>query len=130
MRPRIYLSGATLNVDSTISDLWREYISTSLDGEFEVFNPNTHVRYEDGYNARLNMDYLLTMVEKCDVVIVNLFGTSKSVGTAYEVQKAKDAGKLIIGFQNYDAYDYTADCCSYIFETMDDVIDFIRNHMF
>lgn len=129
MKHKIYLSGATLNVSKDISDVWRNYIETILEDDYEIFNPNKHIAYGE-YNSRLNMDYLLSEVAKCDIVIVNLFSTSKSIGTAYEVQKARDCGKLIIGFQNDDSYDYTADCCSYIFKDMDEVISFIKNHIF
>lgn len=125
----IYLSGACANVSIEERNLWRQDIELDLSGckNIKIFNPNKYFSYDRTPDApsRLVMDYFLSVVKRCELIVVNLNNSAMSCGTAFEVQKAVDEGKLIIGFGNENVYDYTRDCCSVVFNNLDEVIEFI-----
>ena len=128
----IYLSGACANISIEERNSWREETELELNGckNIKVFNPNKHFSYDKTPNApsKLVMDYFLSVVKRCELVIVNLNNSASSCGTAFEVQKAVDERKFIIGFGDENVYDYTRDCCSIVFDTLGEVIEFIYEH--
>lgn len=134
---KIYLAGACRDVPDE-GATWREEATNKLkkvaewmNAEVDIVNPVKYFTYANngGNTSKQIKSYYMSQLKTCDLVMVNLKGTSTSVGTGQECQYAVDNHIPIIGFNNDNSYTWIADVdCDVVFETMNVAIDYIRDY--
>lgn len=104
-------------------------ISEAKDVTIKVINPTRYFD-RDGGNAITNKQvkqFYLSRIRKCDLILVNLEHTNTSIGTAQELQFAVDNHIPIIGFNDYDSYEWLPEDCDVIFKGINEAIDYIND---
>lgn len=131
----IYLAGACRSMHDNGTG-WRlktenifKNIQEVKDVRVKLINPT---RYFDraGANVISNKqvkNFYLSKLRKCDLVLVNLEHTNSSVGTAQELQFAVDHNIPVIGFNNYNSYEWLPEDCDVIFNGINEAIDYIND---
>lgn len=106
----VYLSGSVKNSDETFQD-WRERCGrlqehdTSLSLNF--INPINYFNYTDKnpQTDKQCLDQFMWLIDKSDILLVNLDNSQNSVGAGIEVEHAFCKGVPIIAFgQNKDTW--------------------------
>jgi nucleoside 2-deoxyribosyltransferase len=130
----VYLSGATLKVDAEFQDWRTECFSFQLMGYYEninFINPIAHFNYtySKPKTDKQCIDLFMWLVEKSDVLLVNLDCSDSSIGTSMEVEHAYCNNIPIIGFGKKDTtwYNWTKERCSVIFNSLEDAVRYISN---
>ena len=132
---KVYLSGATLNVEKEFQS-WREAcLSYSKNGYYDKISFIDPISYFD-YTYKLPMtekqclDFFMWQIDQCDVLLCNLDNSKISIGTAMEVEHAYCNNKPVIGFgSNIDThYNWTRERCSAIFDTLEEALHYIHNY--
>lgn len=131
----VYLAGACRGMHDGGNE-WRlkaenifKNISEIKDVTIKVINPTRYFD-RDGGNAITNKQvkqFYLSRIRKCDLVLVNLEHTNTSIGTAQELQFAVDNHIPIIGFNNYDSYEWLPEDCDVIFTGINEAIAYIND---
>ena len=128
---KIYTSGAEKNA-TTEHTSWRQEIKTLENKYIKFINPMNHFDYDTrpASSAKECRNYFMWLIDKCDIVLVNLDYTDKSVGTGMEVHHAYDTNKPIIGFgiKQDTWYEWVIDECDVVFNTAEEAIDYIITH--
>lgn len=131
---RAYLSGASKALSDNGAS-WRENMEYWLKQyDLTAFNPNKHYDYKKQYPSTTKecMTLYLEHLKRCDIVIVNLDNTDKSVGTGAEIGYALALNKPIYGFKsdmyNETIYDWIAESCWKIFNSEIEVAEYIAIH--
>ena len=131
---QIYASGSEKNAPTGFTT-WRDELKTLLawhEDKIKLLDPIMHFNYssKSPKTTRQCSNYFMWMIDQCDVLLVNLDHSDVSVGTGCEVQHGFDNRKPIIGFgtKTDTWYEWTADKCDVIFNTMEEAIDYIIEH--
>lgn len=131
---KMYASGSEKNAPEGFTS-WRDELKTILawhDDKIKILDPMMHFNYTDKSpkTTRQCSNYFMWMIDKCDILLVNLDHSDVSVGTGCEVQHGFDTHKPIIGFgaKPDTWYEWTADKCDVIFDTIEKVIEYIIEH--
>lgn len=98
-------------------------------GELKVVDSVTYpeIGGEYMYVRKVEEQFYLSRIRKCDLILVNLEHTNTSIGTAQELQFAVDNHIPIIGFNNYDSYEWLPEDCDVIFTGINEAIDYISD---
>lgn len=133
---KVYLSGACANVDTSFQT-WRVDFLKCIDDicyedDIKIIDPNLHFDYQ--YNKPKtdkechNLFYYL--IEKSDVLVVNLDHTKLSPGAVAEVHHAYMKGIPVIGFGSASDswYSWAVEECSTILSSIDEVIEYLYMH--
>lgn len=129
----VYLAGSCKNVSVEERNKWRDFLVETLENRSNhliAFNPNGHFAYEKNNpnNEKLVMDFFLHRLSNCEIVVVNLNNSDKSVGTGIEFGMALAQNKFIIGFGDTNVYEYMREKCSVVFSDVDEVAVFLLEH--
>ena len=131
---RIYLSGATKNVDEKFQD-WRNKCLEFWDDGFypglKFINPISYFNYtnKQPVSDKQCLDLFMWQVEQCDVLLVNLDCSDKSIGTAMEIEHAFCNNKPIIAFgkNKHTWYNWIVERASVVFNSLDEAVEYINN---
>ena len=130
----IYASGSEKNAPEGFTS-WRDELKTFLawhNDKITFLDPMVHFNYTDkpSKTTRQCSNYFMWMIDRCDVLLVNLDHSDVSVGTGCEVQHGFDNRKPIIGFgvKPETWYEWTADKCDIVFDTQEEAIEYIVEH--
>ena len=100
----IYLSGAITNIPEIEANQWRIELKQKLEAvssHVHVFNPVAHYSFEDIKSGLVSdreiMETELYKLRRSDIVIVNFFHSSTSLGTMAELAIAYELKIPIIG---------------------------------
>lgn len=136
MKLQIYASGSEKNAPKGFTS-WRDELKEMImchEDQINILDPMVHFNYTDKspVTTRQCSNYFMWMIDKCDVLLVNLDHSDVSVGTGCEVQHGFDNHKPIIGFGTKPKtwYEWTSDKCDVIFSTMEDAIEYIAEHYY
>lgn len=135
----VYLAGACKNVPDEGKE-WRSEITTKLqavaawnDFSVKVINPTDYFTYSEKKHRTNKQvkEFFMDKILHCDLVICNCNHTNSSPGTAQEVQFAVDHLIPVIGYGYEDAYPWIVERdCQVVFNTMTEVVDYIRDYYF
>ena len=130
----IYLSGATKNINENFQSWRTKCTSASQNGYYTNLNfidPISYFNYTDKKPKpdRQCLDTFMWMINKSDMLLVNLDHSDNSIGTGMEVEHAYCHNIPIIGFgkKEYTHYNWIKERCSVSFDTLDEAIDYIYN---
>lgn len=130
----VFISGSEKNAPEGF-DSWREKakeIASNQWDYFRILDPSDHFNYNDKppQMAVQCVNYFMWLIDRCDVLLVNLDHSDVSVGTGCEVQHAIDTKKPVIGFgQKYETwYEWTWARCEMTFDTLEEAMDYISEH--
>ncbi len=131
---KVYLSGASKVLNDNGAS-WRSDMQYWLEQyDLKVFNPNEHYDYKKLYpdTTKECMNLYLEQVKRCDIIVVNLDNTDKSVGTGVEIGYALAFNKPIYGFKsgmyNETIYDWIKESCWKIFNSEIETAEYIALH--
>ena len=95
-----------------------------------VFDPTEWFTYsqDDEYHLsdRQIREYYFQAIKRSFLVLVNLSGTDKSIGTGMEIQYVVDHDVPVIGFGTEGIYPWIADSCTVCFNTLDEALRYIE----
>lgn len=108
----VYLCGAMSVLSTEEAAKWRtqfiDYYKTVYESDkLQFFNPVDYFNYDmnpDQYSDKEVFMYEKRMVEKADIVVVNLDRIKESVGSCQELAFAYSKGIPIIGFHSNQLY--------------------------
>lgn len=131
----IYLSGATKHVDEDFQN-WRskcfEFIFDGFYTNINFINPIGYFDYthHPPKTEKQCLDLFMWMVEKSDLVLINLDDSDKSIGTGMEVEHAYCHNIPIIAFgKNKDTwYNWIETRASAVFDILGDAIEYINDY--
>lgn len=129
----IFISGAEKNAPEGFGS-WRNEVKnwSAWTSNITILDPVEHFNYIDKTptQPRQCSNYFMWLIDRCDVLLVNLDYTEASVGTGCEVQHAYDMKKPIIGFgiKKETWYEWTHEKCEVIFETYEEALDYILEY--
>lgn len=132
MKLNVYLSGAVAKVPDNFQQ-WRDQCLDYAQyyTNLKFIDPNTYFNYTDKLpdTDKQCQDLFIWMIDKCDVMLVNLDDSYRSVGTGMEVEHAFCNNIPIIGFGNYEAtwYPWVGSRVSAVFEDLEDAIHYISH---
>ena len=95
----------------------------------KLFDPTQWFDYSyDEYHLsdRQVREYYFHAIKNSELVLVNLSGTDKSIGTGMEIQYAVDHDVPVIGFGTEDVYPWIMDSCIVCFNTLDEALKYIE----
>ncbi len=129
---RVYLSGSVKNVDMNFQT-WRDKcLETEENGfypDIKFIDPISYFNYTDKQPAtdKQCLDLFMWLVEKSDVLLINLDHSNSSVGSAMEVEHAYCNNIPIIAFgKNKDTwYNWIVERCSVVFRNLEYAIEYI-----
>lgn len=135
----VYLAGACKDLpDKGVG--WRDKIILVLndvakwsDVKVKIVNPTKLFPYSEKRYKTIKQvkEYYLDRILHCDLVICNCNHTNSSPGTAQEVQFAVDHLIPVIGYGYEDAYPWIVERdCQVVFDTMTELVDYIRDYYF
>ena len=97
---------------------------------YKVFDPTEWFAYSDENIYHLSdrqvREYYFHAIKNSELVLVNLSGTDRSIGTGMEVQYAVDHDIPVIGFGDTDVYPWIADSCTVRFNTLKEALYYIE----
>lgn len=134
---KIYLAGnCKYEPDGGAS--WRKEITEKLckvaewsDKKIKICNPLNYFSYKLNKHKTQKQvkEFYLNKISKCDLVIVNLNNSDKSIGSAQEVQFAVDNYIPVIGFGTKNIYPWISEVdCQVVFNTITETVDYIRDY--
>lgn len=134
MRKHVFLSGPVkYEKDGGVEWRLRVYqCARENEWVLRVFDPTEYFDYQwDGRYQKTDRqikEYYLQAIKKSEIVLVNLNGTIKSVGTGMEIQYALDHDIPVIGWGNTDVYPWIRDACTVVFETLEEALDYVQTY--
>lgn len=132
---KIYLSSATKQVDKEFQD-WRTkcvnfWHEAGVYYDLDFINPIAYFNYTDKLpkTDKQCLDLFMWMIDKSDVLLINLDHSDSSIGAAMEVEHAYCKGIPIIAFgKKKDTwYNWVVERVSIVFDSLDDAVDYINN---
>ena len=128
----IYLSGASKHREDE-GKAWTqaaEQLLLPVIEHLDFFVPQIHFDYtfRKPPTEKACLTLFTSKIKECDIVLLNLNHTDKSVGSGYEIGYAKALGKVVIGFGNEEIYGWLSESCDYIGEDLEDAIQYILIH--
>ncbi len=133
----IFLSGKCKGLSKEEQNKWRYYIREQLEQNNDskckvtVINPNEYFNYFENLhktNKQIKR-YFISMIDKSDLIIVNLNNSDSSVGTGQELQHAVDKNIPIIGFGTENIYEWESENdCDVVFETIEECVKYVRDY--
>ena len=134
---QIYLAGGVTN-ELDKGKGWREKAAVIFNEHFEsedykivVIDPTKYFTYSDRKDEESDKQikrFYYDMIQKSQLLLVNLDRSKLSPGTAMEVQFARDKGIEIIGFGKEDVYPWILEECQVVFPSMLSAIDYIKEY--
>lgn len=134
----IYLAGKCNGLTKEEQNKWRNdiktYLETIIDNtryRIKVINPNDYFNYFEQLHKhnRQIKKFFMSMIDRADLVIVNLNNSDSSVGTGQELQRASDKNIPIVGFGTENIYPWEADeDCQVVFDTMDECVNYVVDY--
>jgi nucleoside 2-deoxyribosyltransferase len=134
---QIYLAGGVAN-EPDEGKGWREKATVIFNEHFEsddykvvVIDPTKYFTYSDRKDEESDKQikrFYYDMIQKSQLLLVNLDRSKLSPGTAMEVQFARDKGIEIIGFGKEDVYPWILEECQVVFPSMLSAIDYIKEY--
>lgn len=133
---QIYLAGASLHAEDE-GRQWREkavQIFEQQKDEYSykvrVVNPIEYFSYSEAKHQSDSQikNYYMDQVLHSRLILVNLNDSDKSIGTAQELQFARDHEIAIIGFGTENIYNWLKVDCQCIFPSMLQAIDYITEY--
>ena len=109
---KIYLAGACKNVEDE-GRKWRKYVSDEFYkiSKYDalkscIIDPTKYFSYSDPVhkNDRQVKNFYMSMIDTCDLVLINLEDSASSVGSGQEVQHAVDLHIPVIGIKGHNSY--------------------------
>lgn len=129
---KVYLSGSVKNVDlnfQTWRDKCLEYEENGFYPDIKFIDPINYFNYTDKQPTtdKQCLDLFMWLVEKSDVLLINLDHSNNSIGSAMEVEHAYCNNIPIIAFgKNKDTwYNWIVERCSVIFINLEYAIEYI-----
>jgi nucleoside 2-deoxyribosyltransferase len=130
-KKKIYLCGPIMDEVDGQARAWRSLATKKLSKEFLILDPmrrNFKDREVDSANEIVEFD--LQDVRDADIVLVNY--SKNSIGTSMEVFFAShNLGKFVIAFSPFsfkDSSPWMVRFCTKILPTLEDAIQYIREH--
>ena len=132
----IYLSGACKHTSYNFQS-WRRSFKNYLEDYvfndlFNVIDPMIHFDYDDNKppTDKACHDLFFHLIDKSDVLIVNLDNSDLSPGTAMEVHHALVNNIPIIGFGNMKDtwYPWVKEECSVVLSSIHNAIEYVYEH--
>lgn len=134
---QIYLAGACKYIDDEGAE-WRERATKMLEQAAEwqgvklkVINPLTYFSYADNKHKSHKQikQFYINKIRHCDVVLINLNDSDKSVGSGQEVQFAVCNNIPVVGFGKNNVYPWIAEVdCEVVFDVITEAVDYIRDY--
>ena len=129
---RVYLSGAVKIVDMNFQT-WREKCLEIEENGFypdiKFIDPIEYFNYTDKQPTtdKQCIDLFMWLVDKSDVLLVNLDNSNVSIGTSMEIEHAFCNNIPIIGFGKVKDtwYNWIVERCTVIFRNLDTAIEYI-----
>lgn len=129
---KVYLSGSVKNADSDFQN-WRDYCVSvernELFNNLKFIDPIHCFNYTNKIpkTDKQCLDLFMWYIEQSDIILINLDGTDKSIGTAIEAEHAFCHNIPIIGFGEKPEtwYNWIETRCSAIFEDVTETVDYI-----
>lgn len=140
---KIYLAGRMSGLSYTQMNSWRIDVSNKLhevaellDVNLNVINPVSYYNFETPrhQSEREIMQFDLNMVKKSDIVVVNLDGLNKSIGSCIELYEAYKSNIPVIALG--EVYDYgvqhpwVRECITRVEKDIDSLTKYIRDFYF
>lgn len=133
----IYLAGASKCLEDEGRG-WKESaekilaeVSKNTGVCLDVTNPIKYFSYsEPKYKTQKQVkQFYMYKIKQCDLLLVNLDDTDKSVGTGQEVQAAVMLGKPVIGFGKKNVYPWISEVdCDVVFDTVFEAANYISEY--
>ncbi len=126
----VYLSGNVRNVDKNFQS-WRDKCKHYLlyHGNLSFIDPIKYFNYTDKKpkTDKQCLDLFMHMIEKSNIILVNLDSSCSSIGTAMEIEHAFCKGIPVVGFGHDQStwYNWVEERCSVTFEDLEDAIIYI-----
>lgn len=128
----VYLSGAIKEVDSMFQTWRDESLIIEESGFYPNINfidPNSYFNYTDKLpkTDKQCIDLFMWLVDKSDILLVNLDYSEKSCGSMAEIEHAYCYGKPIVGFGSKPDtwYSWAKERVSVFFDTLEDAVEYI-----
>lgn len=131
---KIYLAGKCKRLTFAQQNEWRDYITEYMNEKTLstiVYNPNNYFNYFENLHKtnRQVKEYFMGIIDKCDLLIVNLNDSDSSVGTGQELEHARMRGIPIIGFGTNNVYPWIAEVdCTVTFDTIEECCEYVVNY--
>ena len=133
-RDYIFLSGPVKYEDDG-GHGWRDKVyryACNCDWYLRVFDPTAMFDYDwsDEFQKtdRQIREYYFQAIKGSTVVLINLEGTDRSIGSGMEVQYAVDHDIPVIGFGKENIYPWIKDSCTVVFDDLDTALDYITSY--
>ena len=130
-REHIFLSGP-VKYESDGGHGWRDSVyryASDCDWYLRVFDPTEYFDYSWSDDFQVSdkqiREYYFQAIKGATVVLVNLEGTNRSIGTGMEIQYAVDHDVPVIGFGLNNIYPWIKDSCTVTFDDLDTALDYI-----
>lgn len=128
----VYLSGAIKCVDEKFQNWRDECLEIEENGFYpgiKFVDPNSYFNYTNKKpkTDKQCLDLFMWLVDKCDILLVNLDYSDKSCGTCMEIEHAYCHGIPIIAFgiNEHTWYSWAETRSSVVFETLKEAIEYI-----
>ena len=138
-RFQIYLAGSCRH-ESDEGKGWREKAALIFNEHIEsddykvvIIDPTSYFTYADRKDSETDRQikcFYLDQIRHSRIVLVNLEGSDKSVGTGMEVQYAVNNNITVIGFNSNKEgiYPWILEECQVAFPSMLQAIDYIKEY--
>lgn len=137
----IYLAGRMSGLSKDDYNGWREKLSDellacadALAARVQVINPADYFDFNDmdRHLEKEVMQFDLNMVRQSDIVIANVDGISKSVGTAIELYEANRLNIPVIAYTeceevNDNIHPWIEECLSTVQMCTNEIVDYVQN---
>lgn len=132
---QIYLAGAIKGLLKEQAYDWRADVKNELEAldcsyKVKCHNPGDHYTYEEDSNKsdKEVKGMFMSLIDRSDIVLVNLDYSNISCGTGQELQRARDTNKPIIGFGLKDIYPWYKEDCMVVFDVLTSALEYIEKH--
>ena len=129
---KVYLSGSAKNVDEQFQNWRQECYTCQLIGYYpslKFINPLAHFDYKRNKpkTDKQCLDLFMWLVDKSDILLVNLDHSENSIGTAMEVEHAYCNNIPIIAFGKKENtwYNWVVERASVVFDSLSSAIHYI-----
>lgn len=129
----VYLSGSIKNVDLSFQNWREECLKAEKNGFFpniKFIDPNSYFNYTDKppKTDKQCLDLFMWLVDKCDILLINLDNSDCSIGSGMEVEHAYCYEIPIIAFGSKPTtwYKWIETRASVVFDTLGDALEYIE----
>lgn len=126
----VYLSGNVRNAEDDFQN-WRDecFDYAQYYNNLNFIDPVKYFNYTNKQpkTSKQCLDLFMYVIEKSDVLLVNLDLSNSSIGTAMEIEHAFCKGVPVIGFgwDKLTWYNWVEERCSVVFENLEEAIIYI-----